>query len=187
MIKLTALLLAFLIPALAVATEDVPWPKNNGYRMTLYGAPVPASVPGGIPVDAAEAKVLIDAGKAIPIDVIPSAPHLTEDLEGGWLVYHERRNIPGSLWWPDIGKGALTEAQADFFAAQLAALPEDKAPLFYCIRNCWMSWNAVKRAARKGRKTIYWLADGTDGWAEAGFPLEPGKPQGRAWPSLGDN
>ena len=41
----------------------------------------------------------------------------------------------------------------------------------YCLAQCWMSWNAAKRAIEYGYRSVYWYRDGTDGWQELGYPL----------------
>jgi len=46
------------------------------------------------------------------------------------------------------------------------------APLvFFCLKNCWMSWNAAKRALEYGYSNVMWYRDGSDGWQELGYPL----------------
>jgi PQQ-dependent catabolism-associated CXXCW motif protein len=44
--------------------------------------------------------------------------------------------------------------------------------VFYCLRDCWMGWNAAKRAISMGYRRVAWYPDGTDGWEEAKLPLE---------------
>jgi len=36
--------------------------------------------------------------------------------------------------------------------------------VFYCFVDCWMSWNAAKRALEFGYVRVIWYPDGTDGW-----------------------
>ena len=48
--------------------------------------------------------------------------------------------------------------------------------LFYCLKDCWMSWNAAKRAIALGYRHVYWFPEGTDGWTEAGGTLQAGAP-----------
>jgi PQQ-dependent catabolism-associated CXXCW motif protein len=48
--------------------------------------------------------------------------------------------------------------------------------VFYCLADCWMSWNAAKRAAAWGYTRVYWYRDGTDGWAAAKLPLVEAQP-----------
>ena len=51
--------------------------------------------------------------------------------------------------------------------------------VIYCLTSCWMSWNAAKRAMTYGYSQIIWFPDGTDGWQDAGFPLEVRLPEAR--------
>ena len=57
----------------------------------------------------------------------------------------------------------------------------DRMLVFYCLANCWMSWNAAKRAIALGYTHVAWYPDGTDGWAADHLPLElrppPQRPQ----------
>ena len=57
-------------------------------------------------------------------------------------------------------------------------MPGDKRrPLkFFCMADCWMSWNAVKRAAEFGYGHVHWFAEGTDGWWELDRPLVAAEP-----------
>ena len=55
------------------------------------------------------------------------------------------------------------------------------AVVFYCLSNCWMSWNAAKRAASYGYTQVYWYRDGSDGWMAAHLPTAPGTPA-PGWP-----
>jgi PQQ-dependent catabolism-associated CXXCW motif protein len=57
----------------------------------------------------------------------------------------------------------------------------DRAVVIYCLADCWMSWNAAKRAAEWGWRAVHWYRDGMDGWEFAGLPTEilhpaPGAP-----------
>jgi PQQ-dependent catabolism-associated CXXCW motif protein len=55
----------------------------------------------------------------------------------------------------------------------------DRMIVFYCLANCWMSWNAAKRAISLGYNHVAWYPDGTDGWAADGLPLETRTPEPR--------
>jgi PQQ-dependent catabolism-associated CXXCW motif protein len=52
----------------------------------------------------------------------------------------------------------------------------DTKILIYCLADCWMSWNAARRALSYGYRAVYWYPDGTTGWEAAGLPLEPSIP-----------
>ena len=54
----------------------------------------------------------------------------------------------------------------------------DRARLlvFYCLKDCWMSWNVAKRALQMGYDNVAWYPDGTDGWEFADLPLQNSTP-----------
>jgi len=142
----------------------------DGYRMNKYKAPVPDHVPGGDIVLVEEAALLKDKGASF-VDVIGSGKRLTKTVTGDWLVVTPHKSIPGSIWLPDVGRGALTANQTRYFKQNLEKISKgnkDHPMVFFCIRDCWMSWNATKRAATYGYTNLYWLPDGKDGWQENG-------------------
>jgi PQQ-dependent catabolism-associated CXXCW motif protein len=111
--------------------------------------------------------------------VLP-APRRPENLPPSalWMPL-PHRDIPGSLWLPDIGRGALSPEVEGYFRDHLATatkLRKDAAVVFYCLADCWMSWNAAKRAASWGYTQIYWYRDGTDGWDAAKLPMQDAEP-----------
>jgi PQQ-dependent catabolism-associated CXXCW motif protein len=177
---MVALVLALAVPARAEPGELVPEPE--GYRLDAYRAPVPATLKGATAIDTARAFELWRGKAAVFIDALPHAPKpegLPKDV-----VWREqpRFDIPGSLWLPDTGYGALSDATALYLNQGLVrATAGDKSrPLvFYCLANCWMSWNAARRALTLGYTRVYWYPDGTDGWAAANHPLVEAKPEAR--------
>ena len=149
------------------------------YRTGDYRAPTPLTLHGATVVSSAEAMKLWKANGALFIDVMPR-PRKPDNLppQTPWHV-PERLNIPGSTWLPNTGTGVLAPAAAAYFQEQLQRLTAGNrtAPmLFYCLRNCWMSWNAAKRAIALGYARVYWFPDGVDGWAEIGGALTPSLP-----------
>ena len=178
-------MLLSMFAALAVlagaARAEAP-PEPAGYRMEAFRAPVPATLAGARVVDSAEAHRLWQGKAAGFVDVLPRPPkpaNLPADT-----VWREkpRRDIPGSLWLPDTGYGLLPEPMRAYLEHGLSrASGGDKSrPLvFYCLRDCWMSWNASKRAISLGYTNVVWYPDGADGWEAAGFPLEDRTPEPR--------
>ncbi|WP_419247573.1 PQQ-dependent catabolism-associated CXXCW motif protein [Roseibium aggregatum] len=164
-------------PALA-APQTVPEP--DGYREDPYRGPVPETLRGGTVVSTEEAHALWEAGQTAFIDVLPRAPK-PQNLPKG-TIWHDkpRLSIPGSLWLPNVGYGRIAEVTADYFRTGLAkATDGDKshAVLFYCLDQCWMSWNAAKRALEYGYETVYWYPEGTDGWTFEDYPVEKAEPE----------
>jgi PQQ-dependent catabolism-associated CXXCW motif protein len=163
----------------AAAVADAPPPEPEGYRIEDYRAPTPLTVAGGMTLDTAAAKQLWKSGEAVWIDVLP-APRRPANLPVSalWLPL-PHRDIPGSLWLPDIGRGALGPELEGYFRDHLAAATggrRDVPVVFYCLADCWMSWNAAKRAASWGYRRVYWYRNGTDGWETANLPLAPAEP-----------
>ena len=171
------LLLASLAPAGQAQPPSAPEP--DGYRLDDYRAPTPATVAGGQAIGTAEAETLWRGRNATFVDVLP-APRRPEGLrpDALWKPL-PRRDIPGSVWLPDVGRGALSPALESYFRANLErATAGDKARalIFYCLADCWMSWNAAKRAAGYGYTRIYWYRDGSDGWEAARLPSADATP-----------
>jgi PQQ-dependent catabolism-associated CXXCW motif protein len=175
-----AALLGLVVLGAAAADAQVPAPP--GYRLDAYNAPTPASVPGGTALDTPAAHKLWQEGGAVWIDVL-AAPRRPANLpaQSVWMPL-PRRDIPGSLWLADVGRGALSPELERFFRGHLDTATKgrrDMPVVIYCKANCWMSWNAAKRAASWGYQRVYWYRDGTDGWAAANLPLV------RAYPAPG--
>lgn len=171
-------LLAFCSSALA---EDAPPSEPDTYRTDNYRAPVPATLKGGRVLTTDEAEAIWRSGLAAFIDVLPHPPR--PNLPPG-TVWREapRHNIPGSVWLPDTGYGELAGSTEDYLRQGLkraAGGKLDKLLVFYCQANCWMSWNAAKRALSYGYTNIAWYPDGTDGWQQFDLPVEDSKPEPR--------
>jgi len=170
---------ATLLASLAAAGEAPPEPDS--YRQSHYRAPTPATLKGARVLSTDEAAALWRAGGAAFIDVLPQAPR-PKDLPAG-VVWRDkpRFDIPGSLWLPDTGYGELAPVMLDYFRRGLGkALGGKPRPLvFYCLKDCWMSWNAAKRAVALGYANVDWYPEGSDGWAAAGLPLERREPEPR--------
>ena len=90
----------------------------------------------------------------------------------------KHRTLPGSVWWPEVGRGALSPEVEQRFRDRLAqaAMP-GQTVVFFCLSDCWMSWNAARRAGSYGLQAA-WYPEGVDGWARAGLPLQEVAPDG---------
>ncbi len=156
-------------------------PEPDGYRMEDYRSPVPATLAGGTVVDTAEAFRLHADGVPF-IDVLPRVPR-PKNLPKNTIWRPEpRQDIPGSIWLVDTGYGELAPVMERYLMDGIArATDGDKASpvLFYCKRDCWMSYNAAKRAIAAGYSAVYWYPEGTEGWVEAGGTLEAREPEPR--------
>jgi PQQ-dependent catabolism-associated CXXCW motif protein len=170
------------LSAVVLATPSSPQPapvsEPDGYRMEAYRAPTPQTLKGAEVLTTVQAEALWKAGAAF-IDVLPRPPRPAE-LPAGTIWHDPKRlNIPGSIWLPNTGFGALapvTEAYLRRGLERANAGSDGKWLVIYCQRDCWQSWNAAKRALTLGYHHIAWYPDGTDGWQEAGLPLEEATP-----------
>ncbi|AWL94750.1 MULTISPECIES: PQQ-dependent catabolism-associated CXXCW motif protein [Bradyrhizobium] len=175
---------ALVVAALAVpgsAQQQEPF-EPEGYRADNYRAPVPATLAGARVLNTVEAEAIWRARSGAFVDVLPRPPK-PKNLPAG-TVWRDapRKNIPGSIWLPDTGYGSLPPAMDDYLQRGLAqASRGDKAALLviYCLADCWMSWNAAKRALAYGYSNIAWYPDGTDGWERAKLPTEEVQPEPR--------
>jgi PQQ-dependent catabolism-associated CXXCW motif protein len=112
--------------------------------------------------------------------VLPRPPKPANLPEGTIWREQLRPSIPGATWLPNVGYGAIADATEAYFKAGLdkATGGDRAAPLvIFCLADCWMSWNAARRAMEYGYTNVHWLPEGTDGWAAAGYPLEIVEPE----------
>ena len=162
-------------------------PNNNdlfnedGYRKDQYRAPTPDSAPGATTLTAAQLKELLDRGekKMGLVDVLPVPPRPADLAADTLWTPPTHHNIPRSLWLPDAGQPVLSPALEQYFKQGLdKADGGDKAVpvVIYCREECWMSWNAAKRASLWGYR-IYWYPGGIEQWSRAGYPLTDSKPE----------
>jgi len=157
-------------------------PEPDGYRMNDYRTPTPQSLKGARTVTTAEAVALWREKKAVFIDVMPQAPRPANLPAGTIWRDRPRLSIPGSAWLPDTGYGAVSGATETYLLDGLARVTQSdqtKPLVIFCLRDCWMSWNAAKRAIAWGYSNVIWYPDGTDGWQEDNLPVEQVKPEPR--------
>ncbi len=179
--KLASPIVALLIVTVAARAQENP-PEPEGYRTDNYRSPVPATLAGARVLATEEAEAIWRAGRAVFIDVLPRPPKPSNLPEGTIWRDKPRSNIPGSVWLPDTGYGTLAAATEDYLREGLTrATGGDKTKLvvIYCQADCWMSWNAAKRALSYGYSNVAWYPDGTEGWQRANLPAEESQPQPR--------
>jgi PQQ-dependent catabolism-associated CXXCW motif protein len=172
---------AFALAAQAFAQEWVPEP--DVYRTENYRAPVPATLAGARVLSTAEAEAIWRAKIGVFIDVLPRAPKPKNLPEGTVWRDKPRFNIPGSVWLPDTGYGALAPPTEDYLRYGLARASGDNKQallVIYCQADCWMSWNAAKRILSYGYPNVAWYPEGTEGWERANLPVTESQPEPRA-------
>jgi len=148
----------------------------DGYRLDRYRSPTPATVEGAQTIDTATLQQLL-ASKQPPvlIDVF-RRPW----LHGQFAADEAHHNIPGSLWLANVGEGTAEAPWLDYFShylKQASGGDHARALVFYCKSDCWLSWNASKRAAALGYTQLYWYRDGIDAWQQAGLPVQTATPE----------
>ncbi|WP_237153497.1 PQQ-dependent catabolism-associated CXXCW motif protein [Oryzibacter oryziterrae] len=153
-------------------------PEPSGYRTEEYRAPVPDTLAGAHVLSTKEMVARRADGKSVLIDVLPKPPK--PNLPKG-TIFHlpPREDIPGSIWLPDVGYGELSAEMEAYFRDNLdkaVAGEHGRSVVFYCRSQCWMSWNAAKRAVSWGYTAVSWYPEGTDGWTAAGLPVEKREP-----------
>jgi PQQ-dependent catabolism-associated CXXCW motif protein len=178
-LALLAIAAALAWPNHAVRGEEGAPPEPDGYRLENYRAPTPSSLAGARTVDTIEAARLWREKSAVFVDVMPQAPR-PANLPAGTIWRDKPRfTIPGSAWLPDTGYGELAVTTEAYLRAGLTTLTggdRAKPVVVFCLRDCWMSWNAARRAVAWGYTNVIWYPDGTDGWQVADLPLEQVQP-----------
>ena len=170
-----------LSPAGAQDGSAPPEPKT--YRLEEYRAPTPMTLRGAAVLETKEVEAIWRSRAAAFIDVLPQAPRPANLPVGTLWRDKPRSDIPGSLWLPDTGYGELAPITLDYFSRGLEKATKgdlSRKLVFYCLANCWMSWNAAKRALSLGYANVAWYREGTDGWSAVGLPTQTASPEPRA-------
>lgn len=178
--EITAACLIALSSSLAFAGASTSlFDPTTGYRIARYRAPVGEDPHGGKRIAIDELERLVAEERAVLIDAMASDGAGPDPETGEWRIVTPRTNIPGSVWLADVGKGELDPVLEAYFKSNLERLTggdKRRAIIIYCLSDCWMGWNAVRRASRYGYTSLYWYPDGTDGWLDFDKPLVPAKP-----------
>ncbi|MDQ8697415.1 PQQ-dependent catabolism-associated CXXCW motif protein [Hyphomicrobium sp. LHD-15] len=177
LLPIAALFLWLTLNARAADEHEVAEPE--GYKLDDYRSPVPKTLAGARVIDSDDAEVLLRDRAAIFVDVFPRAPK-PPNLPAG-TVWRDptHMTIEGAHWLPNVGYGVLSPDFENYFKTRLAALTgndQKKPVVFFCLKNCWMSWNAGKRALSWGYANVIWFSEGTDAWQQAGFDLVKATP-----------
>lgn len=174
---LTGLLMALPLFAAAAGTgaADAALFSAEGYRQDQYRSPTPDTAEGARTLSTEQLKALLgQEPRPVLVDV-----YRRQWLAGQFIDSEPHANLPGSIWLPNTGDGNLAPEWASYFTRNLQQATggdKDRALVFYCRSDCWLSWNASMRAHRLGYTDIYWYRDGVDAWEQAGLPLQPARP-----------
>ncbi|MGB0732797.1 MAG: rhodanese-like domain-containing protein [Pontibacterium sp.] len=148
----------------------------DGYRIDRYRSPTPKTVAGASSITTAQLQQLLKTQPStLLVNTLPvSFQH------GVFITKGNEQQVPGSIWLPNVGRGDAAPMWLTYFEHNLARQTKGNKHtpvVLYCAADCWMSWNATKRAASLGYTQLYWYRNGVDGWEEAGLALELSVPQ----------
>ncbi|PYY83085.1 PQQ-dependent catabolism-associated CXXCW motif protein [Pseudomonas sp. TKO26] len=173
---LQTLALLSLSLTLGMAQAETPLFSADGYRTSLYRSPTPTQVEAAQIIDTQGLQALLQAQpRPLLIDV-----YRRQWLQGRFIDSEPHANLPGSHWLANTGDGELSPEWQGYFSRyleQLSAGNRQHPLVFYCRADCWLSWNAVKRAAALGYTSLYWYRDGLDAWEAAGLPVVAAQPE----------
>ncbi|MFN3868831.1 MAG: PQQ-dependent catabolism-associated CXXCW motif protein [Hyphomicrobiaceae bacterium] len=172
--------------ATSIPSHEAAPPEPGDFRLDAYRAPVPATLKGARVVDATVVAAEHDSRAAVLIDVYPRPPKPAGLPPGTIWRSTKHQSIEGAHWLPNVGYGKLADEPEAYFRhalEKLTAGDRAKPLVFFCLADCWMSWNAAKRALEWGYANVAWFPQGIDGWREIGRGLvdlepEPG-PDGK--------
>lgn len=157
---------------------DSDFDPDTGLRIHHYTTETPMTVPGGTRVGAWEVEALARAG-AVLLDVLSIPEGRYDELDGTWPEHAPRQNIPGSVWTPNVGFGVSEDDMQAYLSETVGRLTGGSLwhPIVvYCIKDCWMGWNATQHLVDLGYRSVFWFADGTDAWLAAGLPVAASEP-----------
>ncbi len=177
--------LALFAPATGSADQHPCVPEEpRSYRTSEFRSPVPCSLAGATVITTEALGSLIDREAPLLVDVFPAPrPPVGVDSADHLWFPPSRRSLPSTTWLPNVGLGILPVEEENYFRANLERLTRGdrtRTIVFFCLRDCWMSWNAARRAVSWSYSAVVWYPEGTDGWEAAGHELTEVWPVERA-------
>lgn len=163
--------------AVAAASPDF---DEDGYRTRRFRAPITRSPDPARQLPLATALTMEPGKDALFIDVLPVGTGVRDPVTGIWRVASSHSTIPGSEWHPETGRSPPDAVLWDGLEHAIAKAREKQSDLpvvLFCRTDCWMGWNAARRLASEGVDNVYWLAEGVEGWHDAGRELETAVPE----------
>ena len=139
--------------------------EPEGYRLDDYRAPTPETVAGGVVIDTEAAYKLLARRRCHLGRRPPGTAAPREFAAAGIMDAGAAPQYPGQPVAAGCGRGALSPELEAYFRVHLEAAVEgvrDRPIVFYCLADCWMSWNATKRRRELGYTQLYWYRDGVD-------------------------
>ncbi|WP_232280932.1 rhodanese-like domain-containing protein [Novosphingobium nitrogenifigens] len=160
--------------AMEASTQELPLFDRLGFRATRYRAVIDRAPTPAISMPLDRALRLHPGKDALFLDVLPAEGGHLDRTSGRWMLAESHDTIPGSLWFPETGRGVVDPLLWSALTARVEAVRHDHPDwpiVVFCRADCWMSWNASRRLARAGVANVFWFAEGIDGWHDAGRAL----------------
>lgn len=161
------LFLITFISLLVSANENIVYKDNNftndGYRSKIYRSPTPTQTSFAKVVDSQDIlKLKKESENLVIVNVDPL------DMDGSTFIQAKPHDgIVNSIWLPNVGYGQIDEMTTRYLVKNLNLAMNNNSNtifLFYCKIDCWMSWNAARRASSLGFKNILWYKNGIETW-----------------------
>ena len=167
---------AWVLAAVLLCTAAANVPEPAAYWTGPAQGPVPATIAGGAVIRTNNLAALLKKRGIVLLDVA-NATHRPVNLPATSLwMPPPHSDIPGSVWLPGAGRGALSQPEDAALRVRLQALTggdADRPIIVYCHHACWLSWNAAKRVISYGYTHVFWYPEGVEGWTGAGGTLTP--------------
>lgn len=151
----------------------------TGFRISRYRAPVSEPPEGVRRISIDGLDDLVTRHGALLVDVTPAEGGSVDPVTGRWRLLRQRENIPGSTWLPEVGRGVLDADMDAYLRRELERMTAGdrmRPIIVYCQSDCWMAWNALKRATDLGYRRLYWYPEGVDGWRDHDRAFAPAVP-----------
>ncbi|MEO0031886.1 MAG: hypothetical protein RIS94_1644 [Pseudomonadota bacterium] len=152
----------------------------TGFRIAHYRGPVDRDPAPATRLMLPDALRLRPGADALFIDVLPAEGGWRDPQTGRWRLAVDHQTIPGAVWHPETGRGPETgQGNTDpvLWAGLVRVVTQARSRhpampiVLFCRTDCWMGWNAARRLALAGFDGVHWLAEGIEGWHDAGRPL----------------
>ncbi|MCC5958827.1 MAG: PQQ-dependent catabolism-associated CXXCW motif protein [Ectothiorhodospiraceae bacterium] len=184
-LRVLPILLPWLITVAAAHQPLDAHMSEDGYRESRFRAELPLHHPDAVTLDTEALDQFVADHAPVLIDVMPKIVLDRPQLDSGLPPGAPRVGLPGAVWLPNIGLPELDHELDTYFRGNLHRLTggdADRPVVFYCISDCWMAWNAARRASRYGHRAVYWFRDGSDQWSATGREVELLTPVGEGRP-----
>ncbi|AFT69917.1 Rhodanese-related sulfurtransferase [Alloalcanivorax dieselolei B5] len=170
------LLLTLLVAIVALPAFSGDGFDAEGYRLPPYRSPTPEAVEGAVTLNTEALKTMLSTEPGVVLIDVYNVGY----ANGGFLQDTPHWTLPGAIWLPNTGSTPLENRWRDYLRRHLKRLTEDdkdRALVFFCRADCWLSWNVAKRIAADGYTAVYWYRNGVDGWREADGKVEAVRPE----------